>query len=100
MTDDWYDSGRVRFSDDGKYLLLSSSRDFKPTFGEKEFENVYVDMQRVYLVTLSKDTRVTARTAERRGRQSEKERQGEAGQGERSDNGQEGKKDEESERSR
>ncbi len=56
VTDDWYNAGRVKFSDDGKYLLLSSSRDFRPTFGEEEFQNVYVDMQRVYLVTLAKDT--------------------------------------------
>ena len=56
VTDDWYSAGRVKFSDDGKYLLLSSSRDFKPTFGEEEFANVYRDMQRVYLVTLAKDT--------------------------------------------
>ncbi|MBA3832666.1 MAG: PDZ domain-containing protein, partial [Chthoniobacterales bacterium] len=55
VTGDWYSSGRVRFSDDGKYLLLSSSRDFKPTFGEEEFENVYRDMQRVYLVTLARE---------------------------------------------
>ncbi len=55
VTDDWYSAGRVRFSDDGKYLLLSSSRDFKPTFGEQEFEALYLDMQRVYLVTLAKD---------------------------------------------
>ena len=56
MTDEWYGSGRVAFSDDGKYLMLSSSRDFKPTFSEEEFRNIYVDMQRVYLVTLAKDT--------------------------------------------
>jgi tricorn protease len=56
VTDNWYGSGRVAFSDDGKYLMLSSSRDFKPTFSEEEFEATYVDMQRVYLVTLSKDT--------------------------------------------
>ena len=56
VTDEWYGSGRVAFSDDGKYLMLSSGRDFKPTFGEEEFENIYVDMQRVYLVTLAKDT--------------------------------------------
>jgi tricorn protease len=56
ITDDWYASGNVSFSDDGKYLMLSSARDFKPTFSEAEFENVYRDMQRVYLVTLSKDT--------------------------------------------
>ena len=56
VTDEWYGSGNIAFSDDGKYLLLASSRDFKPTFAEGEFENVYVDMQRIYLVTLAKDT--------------------------------------------
>jgi tricorn protease len=56
VTDEWYGSGRVSFSDDGKYLMLSSSRDFKPTFGDQEFANVYVDMQRIYFVTLAKDT--------------------------------------------
>ncbi len=56
VTGDWYGSGRVAFSDDGKYLMLSSGRDFKPTFGEQQFETVYLDMQRVYLVTLAKDT--------------------------------------------
>jgi len=56
VTDSWYGSGEAVFSDDGKYLLLSSARDFKPTFGDEEFANVYRDMERVYLVTLAKDT--------------------------------------------
>src|SRR5205823_1351804 len=56
VTDSWYGSGESVFSDDGKYLLLASARDFKPTFGDQEFANVYRDMQRVYLVTLAKDT--------------------------------------------
>ncbi|PYJ13435.1 MAG: protease, partial [Verrucomicrobia bacterium] len=56
VTDSWYGSGEVVFSDDGKYLLLSSARDFKPTFGDEEFANVYRDMERVYLVTLAKET--------------------------------------------
>jgi tricorn protease len=56
VTDSWYGSGEAVFSDDGKYVLLSSARDFKPTFGETEFANVYRDMQRVYLVTLAKET--------------------------------------------
>jgi tricorn protease len=56
VTDNWYGAGEPVFSDDGKYLLLSSARDFKPTFAEEEFENVYVDMQRIYLVTLAKET--------------------------------------------
>jgi tricorn protease len=56
VTDSWYGSGEPVFSDDGKYLLLSSARDFKPTFGEEDFTNVYRDMERVYLVTLAKET--------------------------------------------
>src|SRR5207245_1183255 len=56
VTDNWYGSGEPMFSDDGKYLLLVSARDFKTTFGEEEFMNVYRDMERVYMVTLSKDT--------------------------------------------
>ena len=56
VTDEWYASGNATFSDDGKYLLLTSARNFKPTFGAEEFANVYLDMERIYLVTLSKDT--------------------------------------------
>src|SRR5678815_3126268 len=56
VTDSWYGSGEPVFSDDGKYLLLASARDFKPTFGDQEFANVYRDMQRVYLITLAKET--------------------------------------------
>ena len=56
VTDDWYASGDCVFSDDGKYLLLVSSRDFKPTFGQGDFANVYRDMSRVYMMTLSKET--------------------------------------------
>ena len=56
VTDNWYSAGNVTFSDDGKYLLLTSSRDFKPIFGQTDFSNVYRDMDRVYLVTLAKET--------------------------------------------
>lgn len=56
VTDEWYGSGDVSFSDDGKYLMLSSARDFKPTFAEEEFQAIYRDMERVYLVTLAKET--------------------------------------------
>src|SRR5437588_2543162 len=56
VTDNWYGSGEPVFSDDGKYLLLTSARDFKATFGDEEFANIYRDMERVYLVTLSKET--------------------------------------------
>jgi tricorn protease len=56
VTDNWYGSGNVMFSDDGKYLMMASARDFKPIFGSEEFENIYRDMERVYLVMLAKDT--------------------------------------------
>ena len=56
VTDDWYSADNATFSDDGKYLMLTSSRDFKPIFDQTDFNNVYRDLERVYLVTLSKDT--------------------------------------------
>ena len=56
VTDDWYSASNPTFSDDGKYLLLTSSRDFKPIFGRTDFTNVYRDTDRVYFVTLSKET--------------------------------------------
>jgi tricorn protease len=56
ITDNWYSADNPTFSDDGKYLLLTSSRDFKPIFGQTDFSNVYRDLDRVYLVTLAKDT--------------------------------------------
>src|SRR5437588_1921390 len=56
VTDDWYSASNPAFSDDGKYLLLTSSRDFKPILGQTDFSNVYRDMSRVYLITLAKET--------------------------------------------
>ena len=56
VTDGWYTSGNPAFSDDGKYLLMSSGRDYRPIFGDEEFEAIYRNMQRVYLVTLAKAT--------------------------------------------
>src|SRR5207248_2082552 len=49
-------AGEPVFREDGKYLLLSAARDVKPSFGEEELANIYRDMERVYLVTLSKET--------------------------------------------
>ncbi len=80
ITDEWYDSGRVAFSDDGKYLLLSSSRDFKPTFSENEFQNIYVDLQRIYFVTLAKDTESPVGPRSDEVGKAEKEGQGEVRQ--------------------
>ena len=56
VTDEWYSADNPTFSDDGKYLMLTSSRDFKPIFDQTDFGNVYRDLERVYLVTLAKET--------------------------------------------
>ncbi|HVF70918.1 MAG TPA: S41 family peptidase [Chthoniobacterales bacterium] len=56
VTDEWYSADNATFSDDGKYLMMTSSRDFKPMFDQTDFGNIYRDLERVYLVTLSKDT--------------------------------------------
>ncbi|HQJ74800.1 MAG TPA: PDZ domain-containing protein [Bacteroidota bacterium] len=55
ITDEWFDSGNPVFSSDGKYLFFVSSRDFNPIYGSNEFNVVYRDMQKIYLITLSKD---------------------------------------------
>ena len=75
--------------------MLSSSRDFKPTFSEEEFENIYVDMQRVYFVTLAKDTESPS-PAQRRGRQSGKKDKDKSERDKEGEKKDEGKKDEKS----
>ncbi len=55
------------FSDDGKYLMLVSARDFKPIFGQEQWENVYRDMTRVYLLDAGEGHGAAACTAQRRG---------------------------------
>jgi len=54
-TDGWYEANSPAFSDDGKYLLYASGRDFKPTLSDIELEHVFKNLERVYVVTLSKD---------------------------------------------
>lgn len=56
VTDKWYDSGSPVFSNDGKYLIFSSARDFNPTYGSLEWNHVYNNMGGVYLALLSKET--------------------------------------------
>ncbi len=56
VTDGWYEASAPSFSDDGKFLLFASGRDFKPTMSDIELEHVYRNLERVYLVALSKDT--------------------------------------------
>ncbi len=56
-TDGWFDVGSPEFSSDGKYLFFTSERSFTPTYGSTEWNHVYTDMERIYLVTLARDTR-------------------------------------------
>jgi tricorn protease len=56
VTDGWYEANSPSFSDDGKFLVLASGRDFKPTISDIELEDVYRNLERVYLIALAKDT--------------------------------------------
>ncbi len=57
VTDGWFDVGSPEFSSDGKYLFFVSERSFNPTYGSTEWNHTYSDLQRLYLVTLAKDTK-------------------------------------------
>jgi tricorn protease len=56
VTDGWYAAGAPAFSGDGKYLFFVSARDFNPVYGRTEFNHVYQDMARIYVMVLAKDT--------------------------------------------
>jgi len=56
VTDKWYASGGSSFSSDGKYLIFTSNRDFSPIYSQTEWNHAYVDMGRIYLAALSKET--------------------------------------------
>lgn len=56
VTDNWYDSGNPSFSPDGKYLYFVSARDFNPIYSATEWNHSYSSMERLYLVTLAKNT--------------------------------------------
>jgi len=57
VTEGWYSSFQPAFSSDGKYLFFVSDRDFNPVFSRVEWNYAYLDMSRIYLVTLSKDVK-------------------------------------------
>ncbi len=56
ITQGWYPSTSPAFSFDGKYLVFVSARDFKPTYDDLDWNTVYKNMQRIYIVLLSKNT--------------------------------------------
>ncbi len=56
VTDGAYASTAPNFSDDGKWLLFASARDYRPIYSNTEWNHAYLDMERVYMVALAKDT--------------------------------------------
>jgi tricorn protease len=56
ISDFWYSSYNPIFSSDGKYIFFVSDRDFTPTYGNTEFNAIYRDMAKIYLLTLAKNT--------------------------------------------
>ncbi|MFI3267643.1 MAG: PDZ domain-containing protein [Rikenellaceae bacterium] len=56
ITDEWYDSGSPVFSEDGKYIIFSSARDFNPIYSRTEWNHAYTNMEGLYMAILSKDT--------------------------------------------
>ncbi|WP_207632741.1 S41 family peptidase [Foetidibacter luteolus] len=56
VTDGWYDVFNPVFSNDGKYLYLASNRNFNPTFSNTDFQIAYLNMAKLYLITLAKET--------------------------------------------
>ncbi len=56
VTDEWYPASNPTFSADGKYLYFTSYRDLNPTYGWTEWNHIYQDMDRIYLVTLAAGT--------------------------------------------
>ncbi|MBN2761556.1 MAG: PD40 domain-containing protein, partial [Bacteroidales bacterium] len=57
ITEGWYESNNPVFSNDGKYLLFTSARSFSPTYSHTEWNHAYINMNKIYLVTLSKETK-------------------------------------------
>ena len=56
ITNNRYSSDSPVFSSDGKYLFFVSERDFNPIYSQTEQNHAYLDMSRIYLVPLAKDT--------------------------------------------
>lgn len=56
LTDQWYGTSSPAFSENGKYLFFVSDRDFNPTYSQVEWNYAYQDMDRLYMLTLTKDT--------------------------------------------
>ncbi|MDO5442229.1 MAG: PDZ domain-containing protein [Bacteroidia bacterium] len=56
VTEKWYDSASPLFSEDGKYLVFTSAREFNPTYSSVEWDYAYNNMNAMYIALLAKDT--------------------------------------------
>lgn len=56
VTDTWFNSSGPEFDPTGKYLYFISERDFNPIYSNTEWNHAYGNQQRLYLLTLKKDT--------------------------------------------
>lgn len=56
VTEGWFEANSPRFSPDGLYLYFVSMRDFNPIYSATEWNHVYADMSRIYMVRLSAST--------------------------------------------
>lgn len=57
VTDSWYSSYSPCFSSDGQYLFFVSDRDFNPVYSRTEWNHAYLNMSRIYLVTLNRQAK-------------------------------------------
>lgn len=58
ITDEWFSSGSGNFSKDGKYLLFVSNRTFNPTYGNTEWNHIYTNMSKIYILPVMKDAEI------------------------------------------
>jgi len=56
ISDGWFDCANPVFSSDDRYLFFVSDRDFNPLYSQIEWNHIYRDMSRIYMLTLAKDT--------------------------------------------
>ncbi|MCX8160528.1 MAG: PDZ domain-containing protein [Candidatus Saccharicenans sp.] len=57
ITDSWYSSYSPCFSADGRYLFFVSDRDFSPVYSRTEWNHAYLNLSRIYLVTLTREVK-------------------------------------------
>ncbi|HOZ21598.1 MAG TPA: PDZ domain-containing protein [bacterium] len=57
ISDGWFDCANPVFSSDDRYLFFVSDRDFNPLYSQTEWNHIYRDMSRIYMMTLARDTK-------------------------------------------